>query len=200
MAVLAIGLWGYVFVLEADGGEATRGEITLVETPDQTESTPHPDLMKEVYAPVITSGVKVALDAKMQENGHTDVYLVNKANDGDTKGASYWEGAVGAYPNIITANFKEAENVHAIKVCLCPQSVWGARTQTFSVEVSNDGENFTELIGEKEYEFDPDTANEVVLEFDAVTVMSVRLVFTANTGAEAAQVAELEIYAEDHTE
>lgn len=200
MAVLAVGLWGTVFVLKAEGGEATRGEITLVETPEQTESMQHPDFIKEVYEPVIPSGVNVAPNAKMQENGHNDVYLVNKANDGDKMGASYWEGAVGAYPNIITANFEEAESVHAIKVCLCPQSVWGARIQTFSVEVSNDGENFTELIGEKEYEFDPNTANEVVLEFDEVSVKSLRLVFTANTGAEAAQVAELEIYAQDYTE
>lgn len=199
MAVLAVGLWGTVFAMKADGGESTRGEITVVETPEQTESVPHPDFIKEVYEPVIPSGVNVAPNAKMQENGHNDVYLVNKVNDGDKLGASYWEGAVGAYPNIITANFEEAVSIHAIKICLCPQSIWGARIQTFSVEVSSDGENFTELIGEKEYQFDPDTANEVVLEFDDVSVMSVRLVFTANTGAEAAQVAEFEIYAEEYT-
>lgn len=45
-----------------------------------------------------------------------------------------------------------------------------------------------------EYLFDPDTANEVVLEFGNTECMSMRLVFTGNSGAGGAQVAELEIY------
>lgn len=200
MAVLAAGLWGTVFIMKAGAKESARGQITVIETADRTESTQHPDFIKEVYEPIIPSGVNVAPQAKMEDNGHNDVYVKNKVNDGDKMGASYWEGAVGQYPNILTADFEEELSIHAIKVCLCPQPVWGARTQTFAVESSSDGENFTELIAEKEYQFDPDTANEVVLEFDEVSLRAVRLVFTANTGAEAAQVAELEIYSEDYKE
>ena len=85
---------------------------------------------------------------------------------------------------------------HAIKVCLCPKSIWSRRTQSFGVEISKDGENYTELLPITEYLFDPDTANEVVLEFENTECMSVRLVFTGNSGAGEAQVAELEIYKE----
>ena len=69
--------------------------------------------------------------------------------------------------------------------------------QTFCVQISEDGENFTELIPANDYEFNPDTANEVVIDFDEVGCKAVQLVFTGNTGAGGAQVAEFEIYSKE---
>lgn len=200
LAVLAAGLWCTVFVLRSGAGEQTYGQVTVVETPDRTESTEHPLFIKEVYEPVVIDGTNIAGLAKIEANGYNDVYTPRKVKDGKTAGVSYWEGESDAYPNILTATFPEEHHLHAIKVCLCPQSVWGARTQTFSVETSSDGENFEEFIASGDYEFNPDTANEVVLEFDETSCRAVRLVFTANTGASGAQVAELELYSHDAVE
>lgn len=196
-ALLAVALWCIVLVRHFGSQEVSHGEIVVVETPDRTESAQHPLFIREVYEPVIPAGVNIAQMAKIEADSFTEVYTPRKVKDGKTAGQSYWEGAPDSYPNILTASFEEEYGIHAIKVCLCPQSVWGARTQTFSVEISRDGENFEELLASADYEFNPDTANEVVLEFDEVTCRAVRLVFTANTGAGGAQVAELELYSED---
>ncbi len=62
------------------------------------------------------------------------------------------------------------------------------------MEISDDGENFTLLAGEKQYTFDPDTGNEVQLLFDDIQARYVQLVITENSGAGGGQVAEFEIY------
>jgi len=73
-------------------------------------------------------------------------------------------------------------------------AIWGKRTQTLAVQISDDGENFTPLAREKQYTFDPDTGNEVQILFDDTQARYVELVFTENSGAGGGQVAEFEIY------
>ena len=197
LAAVAAILWCAILILFVGGRKTSYGQTSVVKTPDRTESTENPLFVKEVYEPVIPDGTNIAADAKMTANGFNDVYTPRKANDGRTAGPSYWEGENGAYPNILTATFKEAHKIHAIKICLCPQSVWSARKQTFGVQISEDGENFTELIPASDYEFNPDTANEVVIDFGEVSCKAVQLVFTGNTGAGGAQVAEFEIYSKE---
>ena len=51
-------------------------------------------------------------------------------------------------------------------------------------------------MAKQDYEFTPDRNNEVVLEFDEITVRAVLLNFYSNTGAEVAQIAEWDIYSE----
>ena len=197
LAVVAAILWCVILILFVGGRKISYGQTSVVETPDRTESSENPLFVKEIYEPVIPEGANIAADAKMTANGFNDVYTPIKVNDGKTEGQSYWEGENGAYPNILTATFKETHKIHAIKVCLCPQSVWSMRMQTFCVQISEDGENFTELIPANDYEFNPGTANEVVIDFDEVGCKAVQLVFTGNTGAGGAQVAEFEIYSKE---
>ncbi|MBR6395725.1 MAG: discoidin domain-containing protein [Lachnospiraceae bacterium] len=168
--------------------------VTVMEAPAQSESFTHEAFAVEEYEPVIPSGTNIASLGKAAANGHTDVYGPNKVTDGKTNGASYWEGETDAYPNELTLSFKEVHSVHAIKLLLCPLAVWSKRTQDFGVWVSTDGENYTELIKSASYDFDPRKNNEVVLEFEKCDLMSLKLIFTANTGAGGAQVAELEVY------
>ncbi len=192
--VLAAGIWGATFYLQVQSRTVTYGEVKIVETEDRTESTTHPAFVKEEFIPVVPDGTNIAQEARFDANGFNDVYAPGYAKDGDTSGPSYWEGAADDYPNILTAVFEETRSIHALKLLLNPQSIWGPRIQTFSVEVSEDGENFKELIPLTDYQFDPDTGNELVLEFDEIQAMAVRLTFTGNTGAVGAQIAELEIY------
>ncbi len=196
-AVVAAGMWLTAWKMQKDAEVVTYGEVTVVQTADRTESIIPPALVKEEYKPVIPDGVNITGEARIDANGFNSSYAPGKVKDGKTGGNSYWEGAPNEFPNIISATFEQSYSVHALKVMLCPQSVWGPRVQTFSVEVSTDGETFEELIPSTEYQFDPDTGNEVVLEFDATEVMAVQLTFTANTGAVGAQIAELEIYTEE---
>lgn len=200
LAIAAVGMWGAAIAIQKNAETVSLGEVTVVPTADRTESIVPPALVKEEYKPVIPDGVNIAGEARIDANNYNSSFLPGKVKDGNTAGSSYWEGAPNEFPNIISANFEEAYNIHAIKLCLCPQSVWGPRVQTFSVEISTDGENFTEFIPSAEYQFDPDTGNELVLEFDKTSVKAVRLTFTGNTGAVGAQIAELEIYTEDISE
>lgn len=197
LAIIAAGAWGTSFSLSraaADDGNRV-GQITHVETIEQTESQVPEAFVKEEYIPIIPEGVNIADLSRFDSNGYNDVYLPGKAKDGDTKGASYWEGKADDYPNILTAVFSEEQSVHAIKLLLCPLSIWSTRIQSFSVKVSYDGESFEEIIPNTDYTFDPNKGNEVVIEFDKdLSVMAISLEFTQNTGAVGAQVAEFEIY------
>ncbi|MBR1929948.1 MAG: discoidin domain-containing protein [Lachnospiraceae bacterium] len=194
LALAAVAVWGTTFVLQAQNKQSVYGEVTIVETPEQTESITPAAFVKEEFVPVIPKGTNIAQEARFDANGFNDVYPPGNAKDGETQGASYWEGVANEYPNIFTAVFEEPRQIHALKLLLCPKTIWGPRVQTFSVEVSQDGETFTELLASTDYRFDPATGNELVLEFDEVEVEAVQLTFTGNTGATGAQIAELEIY------
>ena len=83
-------------------------------------------------------------------------------------------------------------------LALNPDPIWGKRTQTFSISVSNDGENYIELLPTSNYDFDPNTGNLVVIDnFKETKAQYVQLTFTGNTGATAGQIAELEVYSND---
>lgn len=170
--------------------------VKVIAAPEQTMPMEHETFKKEKYVPWSPTGVNLAVGGKMEADSFTDVYVPQKAIDGNAAGQSYWEAQKNSYPNVLTLKLQKKAPVHAIRLCLCPQSIWGKRTQDFLVETSVDGETYEELIPREGYEFNPDTGNEVVLEFDSREAEYVRLKFYANTGAGGAQVAELEVYGE----
>lgn len=172
--------------------------ITIVESPDQTEAMEHPAFIREEYVSIVPEGTNIAGEGKfIDANSYADVYVPRKAIDGNLNGASYWEAAADSYPNILEIGYEESHEIHAVKVGLCPKSIWGKRYQEFSVEITEDGQNYRELIPMTQYEFTPDRNNEVVLEFDPVSIMGIRLNFISNTGASGAQVAEFEVYSKE---
>jgi hypothetical protein len=74
--------------------------------------------------------------------------------------------------------------------------MWAKRTQRIEVKTGSDGQNWTTLVPEADYLFDPaENANTVVIQAEA-SARYVQLVFTANSGATNGQVAEFEIYGE----
>ncbi|TAH73712.1 MAG: discoidin domain-containing protein [Anaerolineaceae bacterium] len=172
--------------------EIIAENVTLVAAPDQTEAEIHPAFIKEEFVLTLPEGENIAVDKKIKDNGFTDVYGANRANDGKADGASYWEGK--GYPSIITIDLEEPANIHAVRVVLNPLSIWGKRTQTIAVNISSDGESFTELVKTKQYTFDPDEGNQVQIPFDETETRFVQLVITENSGAGGGQVAEFEIY------
>lgn len=170
--------------------------VTQVETPEQTVSTENPAFIQEEFVAEVPKGTNIAPEAKIESNGFVQVYTEQKAIDGDASGASYWEGLADSYPNIITLTYDEAVSVHALRLLLNPDSIWGKRVQQIEVKVSTDGENYETCVDKADYQFDPDTGNQTIIEFDETQIKGLQLVFYDNTGAHAGQAAEIELYAE----
>ena len=168
--------------------------IMVVSAPDQTEPMENPEFEVKEFVPVLPEGANVALEGKAEVSSFADVYTGIKTIDGKAGGNSYWEAKADSYPNILTIDLKSSYDISAVRVCLNPENVWGARTQTFSVLTSMDGITYTELIPSASYDFMPVTGNEAVLKFDTINCQYIQLQFTGNTGSKGAQVAELEIY------
>jgi hypothetical protein len=74
--------------------------------------------------------------------------------------------------------------------------MWSRRTQRIEVKTGSDGINWTTVVPEADYIFDPvENTNTVVIPVN-LTARYVQLEFIANSGATNGQVAELEIYGE----
>jgi hypothetical protein len=194
LVILNLGLLQYAFThLKNPPQEVNAANVTEVLAPEQTEAMEHPDFAKKEYTLVLPEGENIALNKKVKASSFNDVYTPRKVVDGKTAGVSYWEGKPD-YPNTLTVDLGDVEKIHALRIALCPLSVWGKRTQTFGVSKSLDGEKFDSFIESKQYTFDPDTGNEVQLLFDEIETRYVQLTFTENSGSGGGQVAEFEIY------
>lgn len=196
LAIVNIGMAVYVYnIFSAPEDKVLDSNVTVVTAPDQEEDmTLEAETVEEEFVPVTPEGVNVALKGKTSSGGNQDVYLPNKAVDGDTTGSSYWEGAAGTWPNWISVDFGDIYPVYCAKISLCPAKVWTKRTQEMAVYVSTDGENYTEVAAKAEYQFDPLYGNYVIVEFDETEAKSIKVEFYANTGATGPQVAELEVF------
>ena len=125
----------------------------------------------------------------MTSGAHTDVYVDRNVNDGKTD--TYWESK--GFPAEITFDLQGAYTVSTVAVYLNPSSVWEPRIQEIAVEVSADGETFTQVAAPDKDQFDAATGNRVRIDFDAVPAAYVRLIFTLNSssrtgGAQAAEI------------
>jgi len=134
----------------------------------------------------------LALHKSVSADANTQIYYDRNSVDGNVN--TYWEGAPNAYPNTLTVDMRETVSVKIIRIRLNPKPIWGVRTQTFSIEGSLGGEEYSIIVDSADYTFDPATANTVTINFDPVSVRYVKLEFTANSGAPGGQVAELEVY------
>ncbi len=195
LAIVNIGMAVYVYgIFSAPEDKVLDSNVVQMTAPEQAEPlTLEKETVKD-FEPVTPEGVNVALKGKTSSGSNQDVYLPNKAVDGDTKGPSYWEGAAGVWPNWISVDFGDVYPVYCAKISLCPAAVWSKRTQEFSISVSTDGENYTEVSPSTVHQFDPLYGNYVIVEFDEVEAKSIKVEFKSNSGATGPQVAELEVY------
>lgn len=184
-----IGLGGFLLyqdkMLEAD--------IRVVQAPEQDEA----------FIPVIADnlenlaeidmGTNLALKKRASTDLFNQVYIAENVIDGDVR--SYWEGAVDLYPNHLSVDLGNISEVKAIRIKLNPNNIWGQRTQNLSVSKSDDDKNYTEIVAAADYDFNPDTGNCVIINFEApIKAKYLQLIFNANTGASAGQAAEFEVY------
>jgi hypothetical protein len=138
-----------------------------------------------------TAGTNLAVGKPIVASGFVHTFVATNANDNDV--TTYWEGNGGGYPNTLTVSLGANASISSIVVKLNPDPAWGPRTQTFQVLGRDQaGGSFTSIDASAPHDFNPSSGNQVTIPVSA-TAADVRLQFTANTGAPAGQVAELQV-------
>ncbi|GJF32511.1 hypothetical protein KNE206_52110 [Kitasatospora sp. NE20-6] len=135
-------------------------------------------------------GPNLALGKPATASGANGGYPAGNVTDGSQ--ASYWESPAGAFPQWLQVDLGSSVAVNEVALKL--PSSWGARNETLSVLGSTDGSTFGTLAASAARTFDPAAANTVSLPFTASTIRYVRIQVTGNTGWNAAQLSEVEIY------
>ena len=125
-------------------------------------------------------------------SGANGPYTAANVTDGNAQ--TYWEGPANAFPHWVQVDLGSNVAIDQVVLKLPPATVWGARTQTLSVQGGTDASSSAVLSGSAGRIFDPASANTVTINFAAATVRYVRVTITGNTGWPAAQLSELEVY------
>jgi hypothetical protein len=190
---LAVAGWCMVdvsFTPTADG--VTQGSLTI----GSSQGTKSVQLFGDTDPIGGNGGVappeNLALTATLTGGSALPGFPASSANDGNN--GSYWESQDGAaWPQTLTADLGAVQPVGSVVLTLPPN--WGARTQTISVLGSADGSTYTTLVPSAAYTFDPATQNTVTIPLPANTqTQYLQLSVTGNTGWDAAQISEFEIY------
>jgi hypothetical protein len=140
------------------------------------------------------STTNLALGQPVTASSSYQTYVPSNATDGNT--STYWESTDGAaYPQTITVNLGSVQTLGSITLDLPPSSAWTTRTETLSVLGSTNDTTFSQLVASAGYTFNPATGNTVSVSLPSGTAAQyVQLSFTANTGWDAAQLSEFEIF------
>jgi hypothetical protein len=141
------------------------------------------------------SSTNLAQGKAVTASSSYQTFVASNVTDGNT--SSYWESTDGAgYPQAITVNLGSVQSIGSLTLDLPPSSAWSTRTETLSVLGSTNGFTFTQVVGSAGYTFNPSTGNTVTISLPSGTsAQYVQLSFTANTGWDAAQLSELQVYA-----
>jgi hypothetical protein len=113
----------------------------------------------------------------------------------DADASTYWESANGAWPQWLQVDLGSSYSLSKLTLKLPPATSWSTRTETIAVSTSADGTNFTTNIGATGYTFNPSTGNTVSINMPAnASGRYVRLTFTANTGWNAGQLSDFQVF------
>ncbi|GAA1952734.1 discoidin domain-containing protein [Kitasatospora viridis] len=147
-------------------------------------------LLGTVVAPAAAAPANLALGKTATVSSSNGQYTAANLNDGSQ--SSYWEGATGAFPQWAQLDLGAATPIDQVVLKL--PSSWSARSQTLALQGSTDGTNYATVVAATSYTFDPASGNTVSINFGATSTRYVRVNITANTGWNAAQLAEFEVY------
>lgn len=175
------------------GAEDIETVVTIVRAPEQTQAERPPCFPDPADDYIPLPETENLAEGKPAETGaHTDVYVGKNINDGKTD--TYWESK--GFPAAATFDLQGTYTVSTVAVCLNPSSIWEPRIQEIAVEVSTDGENFTEAAAAEKYQFDAATGNRIRIDFAPAEAAYVRVIFTMNSSSRTggAQAAEICIY------
>jgi hypothetical protein len=136
------------------------------------------------------ANTNLAAGKPTSESSHTQNYASGNVTDGSQD--SYWESANNSFPQWVQIDLGAGNSVG--RVVLQLPATWGSRSETLSVQGSNDGSSFTTLSASAGHTFDPATNNTVTITFTAATTRYVRVNITANTGWPAGQLSEFQVW------
>ncbi|MGW2936987.1 discoidin domain-containing protein [Streptomyces sp. NPDC001156] len=141
----------------------------------------------------IDNSTNVAAGQPASASSSNSPYVASNLTDSDP--SSYWEGTNGSFPQWAQVDLGQSQSIGKVVLKLPPSTAWGTRTQTLSLLGSTDGATFSTIVGAAGYTFDPNTNNNsVTITFDATTARYVRANITANTGWNAAQLSDFEVF------
>ena len=167
--------------------------LTIVRAPQQTESQWPVGILNPLDNIItLPDTPNLALNRPVVVSSVVETFIGRNAVDGDR--LSYWES--NGFPGIITVELDGTQSIQTVAVGLNPSALWEPRSQTFEVQISQDGNTFTSIAPEERHDFHPDTGNTVRIDFAPTSARYVRFIFTANTAARTsgAQVAEILIF------
>ncbi|WEH38233.1 CARDB domain-containing protein [Streptomyces sp. AM 2-1-1] len=133
----------------------------------------------------------LALGRPVAASGSLGAYPASNVTDGNQQ--TYWESP-GTFPQWVQVDLGASTGVDQVVLKL--PNTWEARTQTLAVQGSTDGSGFSTLSASAARLFAPSAGNVVTLGFTATQVRYVRVLVTANTGWNAAQLSQVEVYGE----
>ncbi|HSZ30409.1 MAG TPA: choice-of-anchor D domain-containing protein, partial [Pseudonocardiaceae bacterium] len=170
-------------------GGAASGNLSVA------SSAPGSPLSVALSGTGVSATTNLALNQPVTASSSYQNYVPSNVTDGNA--SSYWESTDGAgYPQTITVNLGSAQSVGSVTLDLPPSSAWSTRTETLSVLGSTNGSSFTQIVGSAGYTFNPSTGNTVTISLPSGTsAQYVQLSFAGNTGWNAAQLSEFQVYA-----
>ncbi len=114
-----------------------------------------------------------------------------RLDDGDRD--SYWQSSGSALPQWAQVDLGRSTRVDQVRLAV--PAGWSARTETLSLQASEDGTTFSTLKSSAAYSFKPSAGNTVTAAFPAAKARYVRAVVTANSAGKTAQLSELTVRA-----
>ncbi|GAA0410483.1 glycosyl hydrolase [Acrocarpospora corrugata] len=137
-------------------------------------------------------GTNLATGKEMVESGHVHTFVAANANDGSLD--TYWEGASGTWPSVLTVKLGANASVTSVVLKLNPSSAWGSRTQNIQVLGRDQAATgYTNLVSAANYTFNPAAQNTVTIPVTATTA-DVQIRINSNTGAPGGQIAEFQVF------
>lgn len=118
-------------------------------------------------------------------------YAAPHVTDGNQ--STYWESAGSTFPQWVQTDLGVTTRIDQVVLKL--PAAWESRNQTLSVQGSADGTAFSTLVNSATHTFSQGSGNTVTIGFPATQTRYVRIAITANSGWQAAQLAELEVRA-----
>jgi F5/8 type C domain len=146
--------------------------------------------------PAVPQGAatNLALGKPITASSSLPDYPASNADDGNPY--TYWESQDGAgFPQTLTVDLGATASISRIVIKLPPVSDWNTRTQTLAVLGSTYGSTYHTLVAAAGYTFHAATGDKVAIWLPPRTTSRfVRLLFTANTGWDAAQLSAFNIF------
>ncbi|MGM9873957.1 MAG: discoidin domain-containing protein [Bacilli bacterium] len=153
----------------------------------------------EFYQPSLTFNKPI-----VDSTEHNDVYTVNRVNDGDPTGTSYYESK--SLPAYFVIDLGDIYDLKTFGLFLSPSLAWSARSQeieilvsTYNLSYDKNNTTFVTAVESTLYLFDPMTGNNNIVRLDeSVQARYIKVVIYSNSdkGGYGGQLAEFTAYSE----